>query len=79
MVLGLAEPARPALDRLGDPVVGLRFRVQVGQLVGAVDLPVGGGRIDEDDVHIQVQQVRHRVEDPRRDLAQRVQQEVHCP
>ena len=52
--------------------------LQVGQLVGAVDLPVGGGGVDEDDVDVQVQQVRHRVEDPRRDLAQRVQQEIHC-
>ena len=78
VVLGLAEPTLPALDRLAHPVVGLRVRLQVGQLVGAVDLPVGGGGIHEDDVDVQVQQVRHRVEDPRRDLAQRVEQEIHC-
>ena len=79
MVLGLAEPARGVLDRLAGAVVGLRFGLQVGQLVGHIDLPVGGGGVDEDDVHVQVQQVRDRVEDPRGDLAQGVEQEVHHP
>ena len=45
MVLGLAEPARPLLDRFAGAVVGLRFRVEVGQVVGDVDLPVGGGGV----------------------------------
>ena len=79
MVLGLAEPARGPLDRFGGAVVGLGFGRQVGQLVGHVDLPVGGGGVDEDDVDIEVEQVRDRVEDPRGDLAQRVEQEVHRP
>ena len=78
VVLGLAEPALPSLDRHAETVVGVRFGLQVGQLVGAVDLPVGGGGVDEDDVDVQVQQVRDRVEDPRRDIAQRVEQEIHC-
>ena len=77
VVLGLAEPASPALDRLADSVVDLRFGPQVGPLVGAVDLPVGGGGVDEDDVDVQVEQVRDRVEDPRRDLIERIQQEIH--
>ena len=45
MVLGLAEPTRPVLDRLGNTVVGLRYGFKVGQIVGDVDLPVGGGGI----------------------------------
>src|SRR5271166_3910495 len=40
VVLGLAEPTRPALDHLADPLIGPRFGLQVGQLVGAVDLPL---------------------------------------
>ena len=42
-------------------------------------LPVGGGGIDENDVDVEVQQVRRRPEDPGRDLLQRRQQEVHRP
>jgi hypothetical protein len=79
VVLGLAEPASPVLDRLAGAVVDLGFGLQVGQLVGAVDLPVGGGGVDEDDVDIEVQQVRDRVKDRRGDLAKRVEQEVHRP
>ena len=79
MVGGLAEPARGVLDRLAGAVVGLRFRVEVGEFVGDVDLPVGGGGVDEDDVDVQVQQVRDRVEDRRGDLAQGVEQKVHHP
>jgi hypothetical protein len=68
VVLGLAEPASPLLDRFRGAVVGLRFRVEVGEFVGHVDLPVGGGGVDEHDVHVQVEQVRDRVEDRRGDL-----------
>ena len=63
MVLGLAEPASAVLDRLAGAVVGLRFGLQVGQLVRHVDVPVGGGGVDENDVDVQVEQVRDRVED----------------
>lgn len=52
MVLGLAEPACPVLDRLGATVVGLGVGGQLGQLVGGVDLPVGGGGISEYDILI---------------------------
>src|SRR5271166_3311305 len=45
VVLGLAEPARRVLDRFHGAVVGLRFGCQVGQFVGHVDLPVGGGGV----------------------------------
>ena len=79
VVLGLAEPARPLSTGLQAPSSASGFGLQVGQLVGAVDLPVGGGGVDEDDVDVQVQQVRDRVEDPRGDLAQRVEQEIHRP
>ena len=79
VVLGLAEPARRVLDRFHGAVVGLRFGLQVGQFVGHVDLPVGGGGVDEDDVDVEVEQVRDRVEDLRGDLAQSVEQKVHHP
>ena len=59
MVLGLAEPTLPALDRLARPVVGLRVRLQVGQLVGAVDLPVGGGGVSLYRLILPVRAQRH--------------------
>ena len=40
-------------------------------------LPVRARRIDEDDVQVQVQQVRHRGKDLTRDFLQRLAQEVH--
>ena len=52
---------------------------EFGQLVGDLGLPVGGGGVHEDDVHVQVEQVRDRVEDLGGDLLQRVEQEVHRP
>ncbi len=78
VVLGVPERPRPVLDRPADAVVVDRV-LQVGELIGAVDFPVGGGRVDEDDVQIQVQQVRDRPEDLRGDLGQRLEQEVHRP
>ena len=52
-------------------------RREVDLLVRDVHLPVGRGGVDEDDVAGQVQQVRRAVEDAGRDLAERVEEEVH--
>jgi hypothetical protein len=79
VVRGLAQPASPVLDRRGGAVVGLGFGLQIGQFVGHIDVPVGGGGVDEDDVDVQVEQVRDRAEDPCGDLAQGVEQNVHRP
>lgn len=54
MALGLTELARTVLDRLGGTVIGFGFGLQVDQFVGDVDLPVGGGGVDEDDVDVEV-------------------------
>ena len=52
---------------------------KVRQPVGALDLEVGAGGVDEHDVEVQVQQVRHRAEHLGGDLGERVEQEVHAP
>jgi hypothetical protein len=59
VVLGLAEPARGVLDRLRGAVVGLRFRVELGQFVGDVDLPVGGGGVSLYRLILPVRAQRH--------------------
>jgi hypothetical protein len=69
---------RASSTGLGELVVGGRvgqFRVAVGGL----DLPVRRGRVHEQDVQVEVEQVRHRREDLRGDLVQGVEQEVHRP
>ena len=78
VVLGLAESMLPALDRLAGPVVGLRVGCRSASPSAPLIFREAGGGVDEDDVDVQVQQVRDRVQDPRRDLAQRVQQEIDC-
>jgi len=70
------ERPRPVLHRPADTVV-IDGVLQVGELVGDVDLPIGGGRIHEDQIEVEVEQVRHRTEDLGGDLVQRVEQEVH--
>ena len=79
VVLGLAEPARGPLDRFAGAVVGLGFGRQVGQVIGHVDLPVGGGGVDEDDVDSRLSRCATESKIRRGDLAQRVEQEVHRP
>ncbi len=80
MVLGvLVEPADRFLARTG--VIGW-FRgsfdqAHFGFAVGDVTLEVGRGRVDEDDVTRQVQQVRRRRKDRLGDLTQRAEQEIH--
>jgi len=54
-----------------------RLPCSVGQLVGDVDLPVGGGRVHEDQIQIKVQQMRDRGEHLSGDVVQRARQEVH--
>jgi hypothetical protein len=43
VVLGLAQPAGPDLDRLADTIIVGRVVVEAGEFVGDLDLPVGGG------------------------------------
>ncbi len=78
MILGVPEAALALLDRPADPVV-VDGVLQVGEFIGAVDLPVGAGGVDEDDVQVQVEQVRDRTEDLPGDLLQGLEQEVHRP
>ncbi len=77
MVLGLAECPYPALDGLADPVVVDRIIVEVGELVGDLDLPIRRGGIHEDDLNVKVKQMGDRGKDFRGDLTQRIQQEIH--
>ena len=73
-------PERPfaLLERPGHAVV-IDAVLQVGELVGHVELEVGRGGVDEDDVQVQVEQVRDRAEHLAGDLVQGVEQEVHRP
>jgi len=66
------------LDWAAHPVV-INVVVEVSQLVGTLDLPVGAGGVDEDDVQVEVEQVRDRGEHLGGDLVQRRKQEVHPP
>ena len=59
----LAVPAMK-LSTSRDPVV-VDGVVQVGEMIGDVELEVGAGGVDEHDVQVEVQQVRHRAEDLR--------------
>src|SRR5512135_2811394 len=85
VILGVPEP--PGALLLGQLVLVLVLAVlaravfagDVGEPGGHLHLPVGGGGVDEDDVDVEVQQVRHRPEDPGGDLLQRREQEVHRP
>ena len=76
--VAVAPGAGARLVRAGGVVLD-DILAEVGQLVRAVDLPVGGGGVDEHDVQVQVEQVRDRGEDLRGDLLERVEQEVHAP
>jgi len=75
----MAELAPALLDRPGGPVVVDHRLGQVGQLVGAVDLPIGRGGVHEHQIKIEVQERGDGGEDLAGDLAQRVEQEVHPP
>jgi hypothetical protein len=66
---------RPLL-RAGRLVVAGLFG-QIGELVGAIELPVRRGGVHEDHIAGQVQQRGGAVEHPGGDLAERVEQEVH--
>jgi hypothetical protein len=77
-VLGVAEGPLGLLQWAADPVV-VDGVGQVGQLVGALDLPARARRIDKDNVKVQVQQVRDRGEHLGGDLVQRRETEVHPP
>jgi len=76
VVLGVPERPRPVLHRPADAVV-IDGVLQVGERIGAVDFPVGAGRVHEDDVQVEVEQVRDRAEDLPGDLVQGFEQEVH--
>ena len=80
MVLGVPEQPRALLSGQAVAVLAvLAVPGHFGQLGGDLHLPVGGGRVHEDDVDVQVEQVCHRVEDLGGDLLQRGEQEVHGP
>jgi hypothetical protein len=78
VVLGVPERPGAGLDRVAHLIVA-GLVLQLGQLVGGLGLEVGAGGVDEDDVQVQVEQVRHGGEHLRGDLGQRVEQEVHRP
>ena len=77
MVLGVPERAGPRFGGLADLVIGGRSLRPPGELVGDLALPVGGGGVCEDDVQVQVEQVRDRAEDLGGDLVEGREQEVH--
>ena len=78
MVLGVPEPPRACLGRLLLVVVGRRGRRSASSSATSTSQYVRGG-VHEHEVHVQVQQVRHRREHLRGDLVQRLEQEVHRP
>jgi hypothetical protein len=78
VVLGVPPGAGRGLVRARQVILH-GVLAQVGQLVRAVDLPVGGGGVHEHDVQVEVEQVRDRGEDLRGDLLERLEQEVHAP
>jgi hypothetical protein len=63
-------------DRAGHAVV-VDAVVEVGELIGDVEFPVGKRRVHNDDVRIKVQQMGEQAEDLTGDLGQNVEQEVH--
>ncbi len=69
------------LALLGRPVhpVVVELVLELGELVRNVELEVGRGGVDEHDVQIQVQQMRHRTEHHAGDVVERIEQEVHRP
>ena len=71
----MPEGTLALLGRAAGPVV-VDDVLEVGELIGAVEFPVGAGGVHEDQVQVKVEQVRDRPEDITGDLIERVEQEV---
>jgi hypothetical protein len=77
VVFGLAERAGGPFGRYADTVVDQTI-VEVGELVGDFDVPIGGGGIHEDDRNIKVERWATEAKISGGDLVRCAEQEIHC-